>query len=206
MIRKIAELCSPAQGHLVEIPGGYRLSERMRWMAEQLYNSRDNFLSLGNFATGLFVLLSYSIISRDALLALGTLIFGAAAFSTAVPSMRRLPLTREEHSVRRFVESLLDQFVSGVPGALPVLKSKALSEIFQQNAAALVGGLVFVAYWLVHGTGENAAAFLCLGGFQLKLLDWWKASRPAAISCRIIHHCYEHLECMHIAAQALSRK
>ena len=202
IIRKIAALCSPEQGHLTEIPGGYRLSERMRWMAEQMYNSRDNFLELARFVTGLLAMLLYCLLVRDLWMSAAALAFGAVAAATGSWAIRSLPLSEEEHSERRFIELLLQQFMGGVHATLPRLKARGLGAVLNQRLAVLAGGTAFVGYWLLTVHSHSVTEFLILGAAQLKLLDWWKAAVPAATSCRIIHHCYEHMQCMHIAAQA----
>ena len=202
IIRRIATLCSPAQGHLAEIPGGYRLSERMRWMAEQLYNSRDSFLELARFLAGLAALLVYCLGVRDLWLGLATVAFATTAVITGWRAIRSLPLSEEEHAERRLVEALLQQFVGGVQGPLPRLRARGLGQILNQDLAGLVGTTLFAAYWVLGPRTHGLREFLILGIAQLKLLAWWKSAIPAAASGRIIHHCYHHLECMHIAAQA----
>jgi Peptidase C39 family len=201
-IRKIATLCSPAQGLLVEIPGGYRLSERMRWMAEQLYNSRDNFLELARFLAGLVALLVYCQGVQDLWLGMATFAFGITAVITGSRGISSLPLTEEEHAERRFIESLLQQFVGGAQGPLTRLRARGLLQILNQNLASLIGVTSFAAYWALGPRTHTGTEFLILGIAQLKLLEWWKSALPAAASGRIIHHCYQHLVCMHIAAQA----
>jgi hypothetical protein len=201
-VRKIATLCSPFQGHMVEVPGGYRLIERMRWMAEQIYSSRDSFLELARFVTGLLALLAYCLVVKDLWLGAAAVAFGATAATTGWRGVCHLPLSEEEHAERRFTDALLQQFIKGASEGLPWLRARGLGPILNQKLAFLVGSTAFVAYWLLVPRSHTVTEFLILGVSQLKLLEWWKASVPAAASGRIIHHCYQHLDCMHIAAQA----
>ena len=201
-IQQIVNLCSPRREWLLEIPGGYLLRERVRWMAEQLYQSRAPLFSMAAFFCGTAAMALYGWMSGDYLLGLFTAIIGVTALIAAPAGFRRLELSKAESSERRFIEAALKQLSGGDERDLPALQPGEIRETVRNHATAFVGVILFSFYWVCAPHPFSPAHLLLTAAMQLKLAEWWSGATAAYSSWRIIRHCYEHLECMRLAAKA----
>ncbi|MBZ5489576.1 MAG: hypothetical protein LAO76_01430 [Acidobacteriia bacterium] len=200
-IRQIVELCSP-RVWLQEIPGGYQLRERVRWMGEQLYQSRAPLFNMAAFFCGAAATALYGWMTGDTLLGLFTTIIGVAALIAALAGFGGLELSKAESSERRFIEAALKQLSSGDARDLPALRPSGTSELVRNHTVPFVGVVLFSFYWVCAPHPFSAAHLLLAASMQIKLTEWWSGATPAYSSWRIIRHCYEHLECMRLAAKA----
>ena len=202
IIKRIVRLCSPDEEWLLEIPGGYVLRERVRWMAEQLYQSRAPFQKIGMFFTGAAALVLYALHAGDFLLALLTTIVGVAGLVTGIITFSRLDLSLAEISERRFIETSLNQLTTGKIQEFPKLQPGEFHERIATHGAAFTAVTLFAFYWCCTPHLYALPHLLLAGGMQFKLMEWWSGATTASSSWRIIRHCYEHLECMRWFAKA----
>jgi hypothetical protein len=201
-IRRIVELCSPSREWLLEIPGGYALRERVRWMAEQLYQSKAPLFRMAASFCGVAAMTLYGLVTGDLLLGLFMAIVGIVASIAAVAGFNGLELSKAEISERRFIEAALKQLSSGDAQDFPALQPGELKESVQNHAVAFISIALFIFYWFCAPHPYSMAHLMLAGAMQLKLAEWWSGTAAAGNTCRIIRHCYQHLECMRLAAKA----
>jgi len=202
MIKRIVRLCSPDEEWLLEIPGGYVLRERVRWMAEQLYQARAPFQKISMLFTGAAALILYALHTGDYVLALLTAVVGVAGVVTGMISLSRFELSPAEISERRFIETSLKRLTTGKVQESSRLQPDKLHDRIAIHGTAFTGVTLFAFYWFCTSHPYALPHLLLAGGMQFKLMEWWSKATTASGSWRIIRHCYEHLECMRWFAKA----
>lgn len=196
-VADMSSACSPQHGLLFEVRGGYRVDDRVRWIAEHTFQSRWSFLCLFKYFWGCAFAATVALILGDHRLVACTLTFASAAVWDGVRSTSSLAFSPTDHSARRFVYATLDrQFLGHTKEVHPNLIARSSWELLCACTTHTVACTSIIWYWLASAVAFPSAKAIGALAMQIILVEWWYAGRAAFTAWFLIAHSYTHLSFM----------
>ena len=198
VVSEFATACSREGNLLFEIPDGYRIEERVRWIAEHVYQSRWNALSIGKLTWGLVLIVGLAFMLRDWMLLGCTLVLCFSAWWEVKRLTRGIDFAASDHSARRFISTTIDRvFHRRVGGYHSQPIGRTVTEVSCDSISSLaVCGSLLIYWWSERSVMLQPGTALILLVAQLKLFEWWCISRQGVSSWLTIAHSYSHLSFM----------
>jgi hypothetical protein len=196
MIRELAILSSRESALLLEVQGGYRIEERIRWIAEHTYQNRWTALSICKLFWGLFLLSTVALIVRDWKLLSFTIAFILAAGWEGRKRIMSIDLSPADHSARRFISGTIDKHLGGrIQRHITNIEARTYSDLLRGSIGAFIVTSMFLFYWGGSSQLFSATSIMILVS-QMKLFEWWFSGQHWFTAWVVMAHSYSHLSFM----------